>query len=205
MALALALGAFVVWGPGTAGTVAALRLTARLAFLFFWSSYVGGALVTLFGQRFQPLRRRARAFGLAFGAVLAVHLGLVSWSCWIGDTPSLQTFAIFGLGAAWVLLLVVSSIDRVGHALGDTGWWVLRNIGMNYIAFAFALDFLGFQHPATLLKASYLPFALLSLLGPLIKLIAWLRRQLAAGGARRDTAGYVVPDADARRGQKLPP
>jgi hypothetical protein len=57
-ALALAIGAMAVAlvpqhrlriGPG-------LEVTARFAFLLFWPAYVGGALTSLFGDAFLPLK-----------------------------------------------------------------------------------------------------------------------------------------------------
>jgi len=176
-ALAIAASVLAHWGLGKSGVEVALRMTARLGFLLFWPGYVSGALVALFGPRFKPLQRRARELGLAFAAVLMVHLGLIGWLCWIGAAPSLRTFAIFGLGVMWVGLLALFSIEGFGRALGSKGWWVLRNIGMNYIAFDFALDFLKPQHQPTLLHlVEYLPFAMLAVLGPALRLLAWLKR-----------------------------
>jgi hypothetical protein len=179
---AAAMGAVVIagltlaWrGADRQGVEAALRLTARFAFAFFWPSYVAGALTTLFGSRFQPLRQLARPLGLSFAAVIAVHLCLVTWLCWIGGAPPLRTFVIFGFAASWVAALAAASTKRVSHAIGAPGWWVLSNIGMNYIAFAFALDFFTPQHPMTVGKAvEYLPFAALAVLGPLLRLTAAL-------------------------------
>jgi hypothetical protein len=79
----------------------------------------------------------------------------------------------------------VSSIKDVARAVGPAGWWVLRNVGMNYIALAFASDFLRPQHPITAVKvAEYVPFAALSVLGPLLKVLAWLSRMLQKTGSR---------------------
>ena len=184
-ALGTAGGAFALHGAGQHGAGTALFLTGRLAFLFFWPSYAGGALATLFGSAFQAVRRRARPLGLAFAAVIAVHLSVVGWLCWIGGAPPLQTFLIFGVAAGWVLALAACSIERVSRAVGAGGWWILRNIGMNYILFAFASDFLRPQHPMTMLKAlEYLPFAALCVLGPLLRLLAWLSRVLHERAAR---------------------
>jgi hypothetical protein len=184
VAAALAVSVLAHLGVGKMGVEAALRLTARLAFLFFWPSYVGGALVALFGPALQPVKRRAREFGLAFASVLAVHLGLVAWLCWIGAAPSLRIFAIFGVGAVWTYLQALFSIERLGRAAGLKAWWILRNIGMNYIAFDFALDFLKPQHQASLLRlAEYLPFAAVALLGPLLRLLAWLKPMMASSAA----------------------
>jgi hypothetical protein len=181
-AAALAVGAFVHFGVGKTGTGTALRLTARLAFLLFWPSYVGGALVTLLGPTFRLIKRRARELGLAFAAVLAVHLGLVGWLCWIGSAPPARIFVIFGVGVLWACLLALFSIERLGRLGGSMGWWILRNIGMNYIAFAFALDFLTPLHKGTAGHlAAYLPFAVLAVLGPPLRVIAALK--LAAQGS----------------------
>jgi hypothetical protein len=173
-ALLLVAATETVIGPGERGTVDGLRLTARLAFLFFWPSYAGGALAALWGDAFRPLKRRARALGLAFAAVLAVHLSLVAWKCWIGAPPPMLTFVIFAPAAAWTGLLALASIERLGHAIGARGWWILRNVGLNYVAFAFAYDFLRPSSKPTLVHLiEYGPFAAFALLGPLLRLAAW--------------------------------
>jgi hypothetical protein len=83
------------------GVYIALPATARLAFLIFWPAYAGGALVSLFGRVFSPLREHARDLGLAFAAALLVHLGLVACLCVIGPTPGVESFVIFGVAAFW--------------------------------------------------------------------------------------------------------
>ncbi len=188
-AIALGAGAIAHGGAGKTEAVTALRLTARVAFLLFWPSYVGGALVTLFGSAFEPVKRRARVLGLAFASVLTVHLGFVAWLSWIGSAPAVGTFVIFGVGAMWTYLLALFSIERLGRVAGAGGWWILRNVGMNYIAFAFALDFFRLQHQATLLHLlQYLPFAGLAVLGPALRLLAWLKLNLT----RRPSAAEAI-------------
>ena len=182
-ALTLAAGAMWHAGFGAKGTELALRLTARLAFLFFLPSYAGGALTTLWGAAFLPLKRRARAFGLTFAAILGVHLMLVAWKCWIGSAPALQTFAIFSPAAIAAALLALASIEPLGRAIGPTGWWILSNVGMTYIAFVFALDFVRPQNLTTLSGlVGYAPFAALAvgalLLRPVAQFVA-RRRELA--------------------------
>lgn len=49
-----------VAGTNEKGIKAALAATGRLSFLLFWPAYTGSALVTLFGPRFQPIRRNGR-------------------------------------------------------------------------------------------------------------------------------------------------
>jgi hypothetical protein len=176
-AAALAAVLMARFGVDRAGAELGLRMTARLAFLFFWPSYAGGALVSVFGAVFEPVRRRSRALGLSFASVLAVHLALVGWISWIGATPSTRTFAIFGVGAVWAGLLALFSIPGLANRIGQPGWWVLSNVGMNYLLFDFAFDF--FKPPTLnshLLQLEYLPFQALVSLGAGLRLIAWLKR-----------------------------
>jgi hypothetical protein len=77
--LGLATLVLATLGPGEHGTVAALQVTARFSFLLFWLAYTAGAMTTLFGPAFEPLKRRGREVGLAFASAHLVHLGLVAW------------------------------------------------------------------------------------------------------------------------------
>ena len=86
---ALVLGAL---GPGVHGTLVALKVTGRFSFLLFWPAYTAGAMTTLFGPAFEPLKRRGREFGLAFASAHLVHLGLVAWITYIGAAPARGVF-----------------------------------------------------------------------------------------------------------------
>jgi hypothetical protein len=159
------------------GVDVGLLATARLAFLFFLPAYVGGALATLFGSAFDWLRRRGREFGLAFAAALAVHLALVVWLCILGDVPPIRTFVVFGVAAVCVYGLALFSIAKLQHWLGPRVWSALRFFAMNYIACAFADDFLRVMPTATpdyLLV--YLPYALLAIAGPALYFTALIKR-----------------------------
>ena len=183
---ALSLAALVIaaLGPGERGTDVALEATARLSFLLFWPAYTAGALTALFGPAFEPLKRRAREFGLAFASAHLVHLALVVWLTHIGAAPPLGTFVIFGVAVLWTYLLALFSIGRLQQTLGSWGWWTLRVVGLNYIAYAFALDFLRYpQFGSFKYLVGYLPFAVLSVFGPLLRLAAFVQRA-ASRGAR---------------------
>ena len=163
----------VLFGAGEDGTVVALRATARISFLLFFPAYVGGALVTLFGARFEPVRRRGRAFGLAFAAAHFPHVVLIAWLCWIGAPPAAPVFAVFGVAAVFVYLMALCSINRVRLALGPVGWQMLQFFGMNYIAYAFAKDFVKLHHYDNVaFVLAYLPFGILCALGPLLVVTA---------------------------------
>ena len=183
-AAALAGAVLAVFGAGERGTDIALQATARLSFLLFLPAYTASALAVLFGARFRPLQRQARALGLGFAAAQLVHAGLVVWLCWIGAAPAAGVFVLFGIALVWVYLLALFSLAPLQQMLGPAGWFWLRTIGMNYIAYAFAVDFLkyplsgGPKHIAL-----YFPFALLSLAGPVLYFTGLAVSRLRAGKA----------------------
>jgi hypothetical protein len=180
-AAALATAVIAILGMEQRGIHAALAATARLAFLLFWPAYSGGALVSLFGTAFQPFKRHAREFGLAFVSALLVHLSLVAWLCLIGAAPGASTFVVFGIAAAWAYFLALFSIPSLHEALGPRRWWLLNNVGMNYLACAFILDFLkeplggGVRH-----VVEYLPFLTLAIAGPGLRVAALARRLIVS-------------------------
>jgi hypothetical protein len=159
------------------GTILALKLTARLSFLLFWCAYTAGAMAVLFGPAFDPLKRHSREFGLAFASAHLVHLALVAWLTYIGAAPPRGVFVFFGVAALWVYLLALFSIPRLQQSLGSKGWWLLRFVGLNFIAYAFAKDFLGYrQFGSVKYLVGYFPFAVLSIAGPLLCLAAFVHR-----------------------------
>ena len=169
----LAAVALVWFGAGPRGTAIALQLTARAAFMLFLPAYAGGAVTRLLGLRLDVVARHGRALGLAFAAALLVHLGLVGWLCAIGQTPSRGVFLLFGSAAACVYLLALFSIAPLQRLLGSTLWRSMRWVGMNWVAFAFAVDFLSAGFAATpRYLAGYMPFVLLSLGAPACRLAA---------------------------------
>jgi hypothetical protein len=161
-------------GADAHGTNAALFVTGRGAFLWFWPAYAGAALTTLFGARFLPLKQHGREFGLAFAAALLVHLALVAWRCWIGAVPPVDIFIRFGIAAAFTYLLALFSFGNLIAMLGPKAWQLLRTIGMNYILYAFLSDFAqnpfqgGIRH-----LIEYLPFAVMATVALLLQLAAW--------------------------------
>jgi len=173
LAFCVAAASLAVWGTEDKGVNAALRMTARLSFLLFWPAYVGSPLVALLGRHFLPIKRHGRDLGLAFAAAQLVHAGLVAWLCGIGAAPGATTFVIFGIALAFVYLLALFSVDRIRQAVGPSTWLVLRVVGMNYIAFAFTLDF-SHGHPLAQFGdlILYGPFLVLSVVGMLLNLVA---------------------------------
>jgi hypothetical protein len=193
LAFCVAAASMAVWGAQAKGIGAALRMTARFSFLLFWPAYVGGPLVALFGPRFLPIKRRGREFGLAFAAAQLVHAGLVAWLCVIGAAPDVATFVIFGTALAFLYLLALFSVDRIRQRFGTSAWWLLRVVGMNYIALAFTLDF-RHGHPLTRVGdlIAYGPFLALSVAGLMLNLVSLIlpvpwRSVLRGAGKRART------------------
>ncbi len=194
-ALALAVAVLAGYGTSPAGLTLGVRVTARWSFLFFWLSYVGGAMAILFGPAFAGLARRARALGLAFAAALQVHIGLVIWlGVVIGQIP-LQG------GVLWFFLLALVftyqlALLSFGIGMSHLGrlWRPMLFIATTYILLAFALDFVpGALNGTTqnwLYFTAYVPFALLTVVAIPLRLSAFLRRSfelspVSTGPAKR--------------------
>jgi hypothetical protein len=161
-------------GSGAHGTSRALAATARVAFLWFWAAYAGGALTTLFGAAFLPLKQLGRELGLAFAAALLVHLALVSWLCWIGSPPPIGVFVFFGPVAALTFILALLSFGTPHTMLGPKPWQLLRTIGMNVILYAFLKDFMQDPlHGGIWHVVEYLPFTAMAIAAPLLRVAAW--------------------------------
>jgi hypothetical protein len=175
--LGLAIATLGFTGSGVTGTRLALVITARFSFLLFWLAYTGSALPALFGPAFLPLKRHTREFGLAFAAAQLVHLGLVAWLCHLGAVPSAATFVLFGIAVFWLYLIALLSTGFPLQTLHPLARRLIFFVGLNYIAYAFAVDFFasplqgGAKH-----ILFYLPFAALSIAGPSLRLAAFLLR-----------------------------
>ena len=165
----LAAIVLAVFGAGTLGTGHALQITARFSFLLFWLAYASGGLALLIRPAAKFLRCHGRYFGLAFAAAQLVHILLVVWLCWIGATPGMGLFVFFVPPAVVLYVLALFSIPTLQQRLGRTLWTVLRTVGMTYIAYAFAYDFVKAPFGGgTTYVLMYAPFAILSVAGPVL-------------------------------------
>lgn len=187
LGVASVLAALTLLGRGADpdGIVTALQITARWSFLLFWAAYAGSALASLCGPALQPLARRGREFGLAYAAAHLVHLALVIWLYQIVTRPPLppRMFVFFSVGMIWTYLLAALSFQVVARYFSPRQLHLLRVVGMNYILLAFAYDFVlttirfGTAHLDLRRAVVYLPFAVLSLAAPLLRLAAAARRR----------------------------
>lgn len=183
IAVALATIVLAIFGAGSRGTAVALRVTARWSFLLFWLAYAGGAMAKLCGPRLGVLARHGRELGLAFASAQLVHVGLIFWLIHIASEP-VGAMVFFWVGILCTYLLALFSLPWLRDTLGPRLWRILRTIALEYIAVAFAADFilaplrnsgLG-KYPLT-----YLPFALMLVGGAGLRVAAFL------GGKSRQT------------------
>ncbi|HUN94626.1 MAG TPA: hypothetical protein VMU69_00115 [Bradyrhizobium sp.] len=184
MALAIVIAFRLGASPGERVS-GALRATARWSFTLFWLATVGGALATFFGERFQALAAHARDLGLSYASAHLVHLGLVVWVYYYAivhgmEEPARSTLIFFGIAVFWTYLIALLSFKPVAARLNARTCRILRSIGVEYIALAFFVDFFkspfqdDFGH-----IASYAPFVVLSVAGPLLRLAAAGKRLTA--------------------------
>jgi hypothetical protein len=193
-ALCVAAVVLAVWGPGERGTGIALRVTGRLSFLLFWPAYAGGAIAALFAPRFGILARRGRNFGLAFASAQLPHLGLVVWIGWISHQSVVEAaMPFFAVGIGWTYVLALSSVERIDNAFSPNLWRILRTVGLEYIALVFFADFVigPIQHGGRR-PIEYVPFAILLIVGSLLRIAAIVRRSGLAARFGLTSAGPVI-------------
>jgi len=189
VALGLAASVLALKGSSTPGLVMALRLTARWSFLLFWVAYSGRAMLELFGPALAPMGRRGREFGLAYAAAQLIHVCLVVRLFETSSSPPLsgKLFEFFVIGIVWTYLLAVLSFGHLTEFLGLKAWRVVRIVGMNYILFAFAYDFVppaiyrGLGPYGIGRLVEYAPFAAMCIAAPLLVLAASAHSRLAIG------------------------
>jgi hypothetical protein len=179
--LVLAVIVLVIEGTGSESLKLGLRVTARWSFLFFWLSYVGGAMATLFGPAFNGWARRGRQLGLAFAAAQLVHVVLIVWlGIVIGQIPLQGTILWFFLVALFFAYLLMLLSFGAGVRLLGRLWRPLLFLGTTYILIAFGRDFLlgalGEKIQNGRYAVQYVPFAILTLLAVVLRFAAFLQR-----------------------------
>jgi hypothetical protein len=184
VAFALAVAVVGFKGVNPKGIATALQVTARWSFVLFWPAYTGSAMTALSGSAFKVISERGREFGLAYASAHLVHVGLVAWLYRLSPQPpvSQASFLFFGVGIVCTYSLAVFSIGRLSGLLGAGLWRTLRMVALNYIAAAFFADFIvnplqrGIEYWGILRILWYLPFAILVVVGPVMRVVASTRR-----------------------------
>ena len=141
LALATGLLVLMIAGRHPEGVSLATRSIARVAFVFFWFAYAGGAVATFLGcGSVAGYRRQA---GLAFAGALSVHLAFVAWLFRISARQPIsdEWVVYFVLGALGAYALVISSWPRLRALWENRLWRVFSIVVLEYIAFLFFRDF----------------------------------------------------------------
>jgi hypothetical protein len=193
VALALAIAVLAANGTDPESLRLALRVTGRWSFLLFWLAYAGGALAALCGRALAPISGHGRDFGLAYAAAHLVHLGLVIRLVQITSRPPLppKPLVLFTVALVLTYLLAVFSVGGFSRVLGSKGWQTLRFLGINYILFVFAIDFVTVTirptgHSEIERWAAYAPFAAMCVAAPFVVIASAAHRRL---GLRYSRAG----------------
>jgi DMSO/TMAO reductase YedYZ heme-binding membrane subunit len=129
----------IVLAAGDAGREAtrlALRLTARLSFVYFMVAFVASPLARLRpGALTRWLVRRRRAFGVAFGASMSIHVGCILrlYALYAPERPPMVTDADFLIGVpglVLVALMTVTSAIAVRRRMTPIAWRRLHRTGL---------------------------------------------------------------------------
>lgn len=160
-----------------------LRVTARIAFLFFMLAYLARPLRDLTGGGTWLLRHR-RYLGLAMAVAHSVHFAyIVLYFRAIGEVPDVLT-AVFGGGAFVVMwLMTLTSNDVSVRTLGAT-WKRLHRSGMHYLWFIFFYTWLG----VALVEPWYWSFVAVAIAGLALRVASYVKRRRAGDARRREAA-----------------
>jgi hypothetical protein len=194
-ALTLVVVVLAAVGTGEKGTGIALHFTGRLSLLFFWPAYAGAAMAALFGPRFAVLARYGRDFGLAYAAAHLVHVGLVAHLVSMSSRPIAESIMpFFAIGVVWTYLLALFSLERLNNLFSPSFLRILRNVGLEYLALVFFADLVLLPiRVHTNRPFEYLPFSILIIAGPILRMAAAVRR-LGPLGAHRDHHPLFLSD-----------
>jgi hypothetical protein len=173
-ALVLAALSLAIAGTGQQGAVAGLRATAVLSVPFLVGAYAAPAVGALWpGKLGEWLLLRGRVLGLAFSAVIAVHLVLILRLLSLPPSPRPT---LLGLTPGFLTYLVLagmtlSSFSRLAKTLGADRVRFLRRMGGHWV---FAIVTLG------LARAVFLRHSLLLYVAPLMAVTAAYALRFAA-------------------------
>jgi len=151
-----------------------IRRTAQLAFSLYIVVLVARPLQQLLRKDWTAsLLRNRRLVGVAFAAVMTVHLGLIALR--FGTQPELgypiSKLLIGGSVYAVFYLMLITSFDAPRKALGPKAWKALHRTGLVLAAIVFAAP-RSFEHAT---DPDYYNYAIPFALAILLRVTAWLQ------------------------------
>lgn len=136
--LNLSVAAVLIWlvGADRSGTELALRMTARVSFVWFMLVFVATPWHRLRPSRVSAwLLQRRRALGVIFGFSMAIHVAFILrlYALHAPARPPMVTEADFFIGIpglVLVALLTVTSLESLKQRLGPVIWGRLHTTGI---------------------------------------------------------------------------
>lgn len=171
--LALVAVVFLVSGWNEAAVRTVVRLTARWSVVLFLLAFTAASLCRMHPSAATKwLLRNRRYVGVAFALSHFVHLfALVMLARFFPDpfVGDLDAVTLVGGGIAYGLIaaMAITSTDRAVAAMGRTGWRRLHLVGSYYIWILFAQSYV----PRAFVEPSYIPVALLVVLGIVVRIV----------------------------------
>lgn len=153
---------------------AVLRATARLALLIYLLVFVARPLRQLSVSAVsRALLGNRRSLGIAFAAVMSVHLVFLLWANWpVEAEPGMLIYVL-------IFLMLITSFDGPTRALGPRRWRWLHKTGLYVIGIGFAQAQFGRILAGVSEPVHYL-LAMLMLIAIGIRVAAWLKTRRAA-------------------------
>lgn len=136
-----AIALLVLWLAGTDsdGTELALRMTARVSFVWFMLAFVAEPLRQLWpSPATKWLRANRRAFGVIFGVSMAMHVAFISrmFVLHAPERPPMVTdedFTIGIPGLLFVAAMTATSFDVLKRRLSARAWARLHRTGLWFV------------------------------------------------------------------------
>lgn len=132
----LALVMISIAGADRDGTELALRMTARVSFVWFMAAFLASPLRRLWPSRVTArLLQWRRALGITFGLSMAIHVAFILrlYALHAPERPPMVTEADFLVGIPGLVLvglLTLTSSDAIKRRLGATRWRQLHRTGI---------------------------------------------------------------------------
>ena len=136
---AVALTVLGLAGSGSDGVELALRVTARVSFVYFVLAFVASPLHALRpGTASRLLVRYRSALGVTFGLSMSMHVALIlrMFVLYAPSRPPMVTLADFLIGIpglVFVALMTATSAATLKRRLGPVRWSQLHRTGLFFV------------------------------------------------------------------------
>src|SRR5512139_1710419 len=168
-------GAMLAWyGVGELGWRMVIRRTAETSFVLFLGVFTASALARTWPSPLSRwMLRNRRYVGVSFAVSHTLHLiAILALARTLGDQFRFDRITLLFGGLAYVFIaaMTATSFDRTAAWLGPRAWKQLHRIGVHYLWFIFALQYVG------LLTRSlwYAPFTAAVMAAMGLRVASWL-------------------------------